>query len=435
MAFPRSHLVLAAFVAMPLTPFLLASPSNPDDDRFTTELVLQEVLEDASPGNAASPDGAAPESNTTEPALREHLETVRSGDSLARIFQRAGVPARELAAVLDAGPAATGLKRIYPGHKLVFALNADDTLARLTYSPSRLESVVFERQGASFAGSVLKREPLRVATFREGVIEHSLFVAGQKAGLNDDLTMRLAQIFQWDVDFVLDIRKGDSFHVLYEELYVDDEFIGYGDILAAEFTNRNTVHRAVRYTHPDGHADFYSPDGGSMRKAFLRAPVDFRRISSDFNLRRVHPLHKRSMPHRGIDYAAPTGTPVLASGEGRVRTASRSAANGNYVVIQHGEQFQTKYLHLSRFGKGIKSGARVRQGQIIGYVGATGWATGPHLHYEFLVNGTHQNPRTVPLPKANPVPKDERDRFLQQSAPLLAMLESQRTDVQVAAAR
>jgi murein DD-endopeptidase MepM/ murein hydrolase activator NlpD len=282
---------------------------------------------------------------------------------------------------------------------------------------------------------MLKREPHRVSTYREGVIEHSLFVAGQKAGLNDDLTMRIAQIFQWDIDFVLDIRKGDSFHVLFEELYVDDEFVGFGDILAAEFSNRNTVHRAVRYTAPDGHTDFYSPDGSSMRKAFLRAPVDFRRISSDFNLRRIHPLHKRSMPHRGIDYAAPTGTPVLASGEGRVRMASRTAANGNFVVLQHGEQFQTKYLHLSRFGKGIRSGARVRQGQIIGYVGATGWATGPHLHYEFLVNGTHKNPRTVPLPKANPVPKDERSRFMQQATPLLAMLESQRDDVQVAAAR
>jgi murein DD-endopeptidase MepM/ murein hydrolase activator NlpD len=172
-----------------------------------------------------------------------------------------------------------------------------------------------------------------------------------------------------------------------------------------------------------------------MRKAFLRAPVDFRRISSEFNLRRVHPLHKRSMPHRGIDYAAPTGTPVLASGDGRVQVASRNAPSGNYVVIQHGAQFQTKYLHLSRFGKGIRSGVRVRQGQVIGYVGATGWATGPHLHYEFLVNGTHKNPRTVALPHASPVPADQRDPFLRQTTPLLAMLESQRDDVQVATAR
>lgn len=430
-AFPRSHLVLAAFVALPLTPFLFANTSPKEPERFTTELALNDVIEAAA---AAAPAVATVAVETAE-ALREHREVVRAGDSLARIFERAGIPARELAAVLDAGPVATGLKRIYPGQELVFAVDANDQLARLTYAPSRLESVIFDREGDAFVGNAIKREPQRVSSYREGTIDHSLFVAGQRAGLDDELTMRLAQIFQWDVDFVLDIRKGDSFHVLFEELYVDDELIGFGDILAAEFVNQGSVHRAVRYVTPDGRAEYFGPDGSSMRKAFLRAPLDFRRISSDFNLRRVHPLHKRSMPHRGIDYAAPTGTPVYASGDGRIKIASRNAASGNYVVIQHGEQFQTKYLHLSRFGKGIHSGVRVRQGQLIGYVGATGWATGPHLHYEFLVNGTHKNPRTVDLPKAEPVPVDQRATFQQQTAPLLAILSNQREDVQVAAAR
>jgi murein DD-endopeptidase MepM/ murein hydrolase activator NlpD len=423
--------VLAAFVALPLTPFLFANTSPKEPERFTTELALNDVIEAAA---AAAPAVATVAVETAE-ALREHREVVRAGDSLARIFERAGIPARELAAVLDAGPVATGLKRIYPGQELVFAVDANDQLARLTYAPSRLESVIFDREGDAFVGNAIKREPQRVSSYREGTIDHSLFVAGQRAGLDDELTMRLAQIFQWDVDFVLDIRKGDSFHVLFEELYVDDELIGFGDILAAEFVNQGSVHRAVRYVTPDGRAEYFGPDGSSMRKAFLRAPLDFRRISSDFNLRRVHPLHKRSMPHRGIDYAAPTGTPVYASGDGRIKIASRNAASGNYVVIQHGEQFQTKYLHLSRFGKGIHSGVRVRQGQLIGYVGATGWATGPHLHYEFLVNGTHKNPRTVDLPKAEPVPVDQRATFQQQTAPLLAILSNQREDVQVAAAR
>jgi murein DD-endopeptidase MepM/ murein hydrolase activator NlpD len=423
--------VLAAFVALPLTPFLFANTSPKEPERFTTELALNDVIEAAA---AAAPAVATVAVETAE-ALREHREVVRAGDSLARIFERAGIPARELAAVLDAGPVATGLKRIYPGQELVFAVDANDQLARLTYAPSRLESVIFDREGDAFVGNAIKREPQRVSSYREGTIDHSLFVAGQRAGLDDELTMRLAQIFQWDVDFVLDIRKGDSFHVLFEELYVDDELIGFGDILAAEFVNQGSVHRAVRYVTPDGRAEYFGPDGSSMRKAFLRAPLDFRRISSDFNLRRVHPLHKRSMPHRGIDYAAPTGTPVYASGDGRIKIASRNAASGNYVVIQHGEQFQTKYLHLSRFGKGIHGGVRVRQGQLIGYVGATGWATGPHLHYEFLVNGTHKNPRTVDLPKAEPVPVDQRATFQQQTAPLLAILSNQREDVQVAAAR
>ena len=159
----------------------------------------------------------------------------------------------------------------------------------------------------------------------------------------------------------------------------------------------------MRYEGTDGRAGYFNPEGRNMRKAFLRAPVEFSRISSNFNLRRKHPLYNSTMPHRGIDYAAPTGTPILASGDGRVQAASKSSANGNYIVIQHGEQFTTKYLHLSRFARGIRKGSRVEQGDIIGYVGSTGWATGPHLHYEFLVNGVHRNPRTVKLPDANPV--------------------------------
>ena len=196
--------------------------------------------------------------------------------------------------------------------------------------------------------------------------------------------MRLAQIFQWDIDFVLDIRPGDQFFVLYEELYLDGEYIGTGEILAADFINQQNTYSAVTFTNTTGNTDFYTPKGISMRKAFLRAPVEFSRISSSFNLRRRHPLHKTIRPHRGIDYAAPTGTPILAAGDGRIKTASRTNSNGRYIVIQHGEQFVTKYLHLSKFGKNIKSGRKVRQGQIIGYVGSTGWATGPHLHLSLI---------------------------------------------------
>ncbi len=429
-AFPRSHLVLAAFVAMPLTSLLVASPTPEGADRFTTELVLAEVTEHLPP----SDEGLARASTLLPPAptVREHRETVRSGDSLARIFQRASIPQRELAAVLEAGPAATGLKRIYPGHELLFDIASDDRLLRLTYVPSRTESVVFDRDGDAFVSKAIKREPERITTYRSATINQSLFVTGTEIGLNDDITIRLAQIFQWDIDFVLDIRKGDTFHLLFEELYLDDEFIGFGEILAAEFVNQGRAYRAVRYTDLTGRSDYFSPEGDSMRKAFLRAPVDFTRISSNFNMRRLHPLHKRSMPHRGIDYAAPAGTPILAAGDGRVNTATRNASSGNFVVIQHGEQFQTKYLHLSKFGSGIKGGTRVRQGQVIGYVGSTGWATGPHLHYEFLLNGVHKNPRTVALPKANPVPRNERGRFNEAATPLLAMLDTYRNDAQVA---
>ena len=247
--------------------------------------------------------------------------------------------------------------------------------------------------------------------------------------------MRLAHIFQWDIDFVLDIRSGDEFHVLYEELYLGDEFIGYGEILAAEFINQGDSYQALLYTDEGGDSNFYNPKGDSMRKAFLRAPVEFSRISSNFNLRRKHPLFKRSMPHRGIDYAAPRGTPILASGDGTVIKASRSKANGNFVVIKHGEQFVTKYLHLSKFGRGVRRGARVKQGQFIGEVGATGWATGPHLHYEFLVNGVHKNPRTVKLPDTAPIRGDEMLRFNAHATPLISRLESYKQQTQLALAQ
>ena len=235
--------------------------------------------------------------------------------------------------------------------------------------------------------------------------------------------MRLAQIFQWDVDFVLDIRPGDEFFALVEEQYLDGEFIGFGNIVSARFINQGRAYTAVRYTTQDGVSDYFDAQGLSMRKAFLRAPVEFSRISSSFNLRRKHPLYKTVRPHRGIDYAAPPGTPILAAGDGRVEIASRTKPNGRYVVLKHGEQFVTKYLHLSKFARGIKAGRRVKQGQVIGYVGSTGYATGPHLHYEFLVNGVHQNPRTVSLPQAKPVSKQEVARFRERTFERLVLLD------------
>lgn len=476
--FPRPHLILAAALTLFVTAVAFEQLSYDGNDRFSSEAVLVDLAPPhagvggtalaaaqppVTPATAALlslPDAlrpeppapvddevadviatlpAAPEPETESPLSRLPQQIasveVKPGDNLSVIFQRQDIPARDLQLLLASEPLGKRLKNIFPGHTLTFTRTEDGTLLKLAYTPGPLETLEFERTGEGFMGRELFKEPSRTKSYKHGVIDHSLFVASQRAGLPDSLTMRLAQIFQWDVDFVLDIREGDEFHVVYEELYVGKEFVGHGDILAAEFINRGESYRAIRYVDSEGHADYYSPDGDSMRKAFLRAPVEFSRISSNFNLRRVHPLFKRNMPHRGIDYAAPTGTPVLASGDGRVVTASTTKPNGNYVVIQHGEQFTTKYLHLSKFGRGIKSGARVRQGQIIGYVGSTGWASGPHLHYEFLVNGVHQNPRTVELPDAQPIPPGERLRFDENTRPLLALLDDFKEQVQLAYGR
>lgn len=477
--FPKPHLFLSSAMALLLIVLAFGRFDDDDGDRFTTEAVLVDLptlgttTAHASGAPAADADAAAaadeahPSGDTVvdalvppmpaapgdaavitpplsatptaappsdEPGHRTTSVRVRPGDNLSLIFKREDIPAREVHRLLTSEPLGQRLANIYPGHELTLTRDADGTLVKLAYTPGPLETLEFERVGDRFEGRETMQEPKRSTVFAHGVIDHSLFVASQRAGLPDALTMRLAHIFQWDVDFVLDIRQGDEFHVVYEELHVGDEFVGYGDILAAEFTSRGRSFRAIRYTDSRGDTDYYNVDGDPMRKAFLRAPVEFSRISSNFNLRRKHPLHKRSMPHRGIDYAAPTGTPVLSSGDGRVKTASRTEPNGNYLVIRHGEQFTTKYLHLSRFARGIRSGSRVEQGQVIGYVGATGWATGPHLHYEFLVNGVHKNPRTVALPEADPIPAEELERFEDETAPLLAILDDFKNQQRLAAA-
>ena len=339
----------------------------------------------------------------------ELVDEVKAGDSLASIFLRNGFSSRDVHEITRTEHGKQ-LAEIFPGHRLAFT-KLGNTLETLTYSTDRLTSHTFHRDGDQFTAITQVFQPDRVTTYKHSSIDSSLFVASQRAGLPDNLTMRLAQIFQWDIDFVLDIRPGDEFFVLFEELYFEGEFVGYGDILAAEFVNQGRRYRAVQYQTQSGRKDYFTPDGISMRKAFLRAPVEFSKISSRFNMRRLHPVRKTVRPHRGIDYAAPIGTPILAAGDGRINTATRNRANGRYIIINHGQQFVTKYLHLSKFARGIKAGKRVKQGQVIGYVGATGLVTGPHLHYEFLVNGVHMNPRTVALPKAKSIAKGELPQF------------------------
>ena len=450
-SFPRPHLVLVGLLSLGLCSFVVAKFTEDDSvDRFTTETVLLNITDPAVANGAPDAFGTLPipQAPAEPPVAETYSEKqtqVKPGDSLAVIFQRQGIAARELQRLLSSKPHGTRLKSIFPGHELTFTfaqnLGGDlsqaqagerQTLVKLTYSPGPLEALEFERVGDTFVGREVTEEPERTTAYKHATIDHSLFVSSQRAGLEDGLTMRLAHIFQWDIDFVLDIRKGDEFYVLYEELYLGEEFIGPGEILAAEFVNQGDSYQALLYTDDDGESGYYSPTGNNMRKAFLRAPVEFSRISSNFNLRRVHPLFKRTMPHRGIDYAAPSGTPILASGDGTVTSAARSKANGNFVVIKHGEQFVTKYLHLSKFGRGVRRGARVKQGQTIGYVGATGWANGPHLHYEFLVNGIHKNPRTVKLPDVAPIRGDELPRFNTQAIPLISRLESYKQQTQLA---
>ena len=234
--------------------------------------------------------------------------------------------------------------------------------------------------------------------------------------------MELANIFGWDIDFALDIREQDQFALIYEEKYLDDALIGEGRILAAQFTNRGEVFNAIR--HSDG--SYYSPKGYSMRKAFLRSPVDFFRISSKYNPNRLHPVLKTSRPHRGVDYAAATGTPIKASGDGKVIWRGTKGGYGRTIILQHAGIYTTLYAHMSKYNSKVRKGNRVKQGQIIGYIGSSGLVTGPHLHYEFRSNGVHQDPLKVKFPNVQPLNKTQMEVFKPVANAILAQLESYR---------
>jgi murein DD-endopeptidase MepM/ murein hydrolase activator NlpD len=409
------HVSLPLTVPAPATnPAEAAASGNPDNDHIDGL-------------NALSAPAAGPD--ITEGQW--HEVTVKSGDSLAGIFSRVGIPPRQLHDLLAQGGAAKNLKKIYPGQTLRLMTSDSKGLVKLSYQVDKLSTLEIIHEGDDFNISTTHLTPERRQISASGIIDSSLFVAGQKANLSDNLTMELASIFAWDIDFALDIRKGDQFTVLYEELFLDGESIGHGNILAAEFVNHGKRYQAVRYTDASGKTDFYSLDGKSMRKTFLRSPVEFSRISSRFSLGRKHPILNRIRAHKGVDYAASRGTPIKATGNGKIVHRGKKGGYGNTIVIQHGSSYSTLYAHMSKYRGGLKTGSKVKQGQTIGYVGSSGLATGPHLHYEFRINGAHRDPLKVKLPGADPLNKKYIADFNEKAGNLIAQIDTVR-DVRLA---
>lgn len=364
--------------------------------------------------------------NTVNSAQQTHITwqtaNVRSGDSLARIFKRLGFSAQDTYAVSTAqGEHSQLLRKINVGDTLRIASNDEHKITALEYPLSSIETLYINLVGDTYQSHKESKTVEIREAFANGTISSNFWNAGTAAGLTDGQIISLANIFGWDIDFALDIRAGDTFQVIYEKKYVEGEYIDTGNILAAEFVNQDEVFQTVRFTDDE----YYSPAGKSMRKAFLRAPVNFKYISSNFKPNRFHPVQKRWKAHRGIDYAAKTGTPVVAAGNGKVTHSTYNKYNGNYVFIQHGNGIITKYLHFSK--RAVKKGERVKQGQVIGYVGATGLAAGPHLHYEFLLNGVHRNPRTVKLPDAKPIAAKYKAEFSALAEQRLKELASTKT--------
>lgn len=347
---------------------------------------------------------------------------VKQGDNLSAIFSKVGLNDQDLFKVLNSSDEAKVLNRLYPGYKLDFMIPDAGKLEQLRILKSPLEGYLFTLNDSGYAVEPILKEAQIQQSFKVGTISDSLFMAGQREQIPAIHIMEMANIFGGVIDFILDPRAGDQFSILYEEEYLDGEHIGNGEILATQFVNQGKTFTAVRYINEDGEVGYYNPEGESMRKAFLRSPLDVFRISSNFNPNRRHPILNTIRAHKGTDYAAPTGTPVRATSDGKVTRASRYGSFGNLVIIQHSGGFETKYAHLSKYGNGIKAGKRVRQGDIIGYVGSTGGATGPHLHYEFLVSGVHKNPRTIvdKLPQAESIDPSKLDHFKLQTTELLA---------------
>ena len=344
-------------------------------------------------------------SATNDQVVRQAFN-VQKGDNLAKIFQRAGLTPQETYKFSRAGDDAKKLLKMMPGESISLEIDTYGNLISLAYGYSATETLIITRDNEAKLNSIIERKNVDVSiNYAQGEVSSNFWNAGRAANLSDSQIMSLAGIFGWDIDFALELRQGDHFSVLFEEKYIDGSFVEYGDIVAAEFVNQGQSYTAIRYA--DG--NYYTPEGRSMRKSFLRAPVSFKYISSSFKKNRFHPVQKRWKAHRGVDYAADRGTPVMAAGDGRVVRSSYDKYNGNHVFIQHGEKYVTKYLHFTK--RNVKNGQTVKQGEIIGTVGSTGLASGPHLHYEFLVDGVHRNPRTVSLPKALPIAKKEADAF------------------------
>ena len=344
---------------------------------------------------------------------------VRSGQTLDTIFRKQGFSVSLLHKILALNKDTKGLTKIRPGETFEFRKDANGDLLQMRYPLDEARYLLVRNENGVLTAEIQHRRIIAEINETEGVINSSLFLAAKKAGLSDPMIMKLAKIFGWDIDFVLDIRQGDRFMLVYEKLYREGEFLRDGNILAATFINQDERFQAIYFEDGEVSA-YFAPDGRNMRKAFLRAPLNFSYISSNFNPRRMHPVLKRIRPHNGIDYHAPRGTPVYAAGEGVVIRSDRSRANGHHVFIKHANNIQTKYLHFTR--RAVKKGQRVSQGQTIGYVGSTGLATGPHLHYEFVVNGVHRNPRTVSLPKVEPLKGETLKAFQAHAAPMLTHL-------------
>lgn len=364
-----------------------------------------------------------PPQKTNPLDVTEELEhTVKTGENLSSIFSALNLSREDLHKIVHANATGKQFADVAPGQDVIATLDASGKLEQLTYAKNPFETLIATRHNDDFDVELLsKKIDYQIASAR-GVIDSSLFEDGKEAGLPEKLILKLADIFAWDIDFALNLRDGDQFTVVYEKLFVDGKEFDTGEILSVEFINQGKTYTAVRFEDNQGNTGYYTPSGNGLRKAFLQTPMDFAKISSHFDLHRKHPILNTIRAHKGVDYSAAVGTPVKTTADGKIVFRGIKNGYGNVVEIEHGQKYSTLYAHLSGFKSGQKLGSTIKQGDVIGYVGSTGLATGPHLHYEFRIGGEHVNPVTVKLPHSMPMDKSLLAKFIAQTQPLVAQL-------------
>ena len=349
--------------------------------------------------------------NEEHTSNRTHIIFVEKNNTLIELLDEAGLSNRYIRALIKAS-GSEKLANLKTGDRLEVEINRDQIPKNIFLTSDGLNGINASFENGLFSISTVSKQPDVLERFASVEIKDSLYESALKSGIPDSVIMDMVYIFGWDIDFIFDIRPGDSFDILYEEYFLMGNKVKNGDIKAARFKRGKKVYTAVRYFLENGQKEFFSIRGKNVEKAFLRSPVEFSYISSKYNLKRMHPILNKIKAHTGVDYAAPTGTPVRTTGDGTVAFRGNNGGYGKLIEIKHSEDYSTRYAHLSRYKKNLKVGDKVFQGEVIGYVGSTGRSTGPHLHYEFRVNGMHTDPLTVKLPAAKPINKNEKDSFL-----------------------
>lgn len=406
----KQRIVSASALFLALCAFGAAgvAPLAPD----ASDLPIHSIVEELSLPTLA--EQIARVTPSTQTFINE--ERVRSGDTLAALMQRLGIADDEATSFIKADPIARGILQLKAGKRVQAQTDAEGRLVWMSAAENDardnapVRNLVIRRDGAGFKASLAAAALEKRVEMRSGEIRSSLFAATDVAQIPDAVASQIVDMFSTSVDFATDLRRGDRFNVVYETFWQDGEYVRPGRILAAEFRNGGSTYQTVWFEEPGKPGGYFGFDGKSLKKAFLKSPLEFSRVSSGFSMR-MHPISGQWRAHKGVDFAAAIGTPIRASGDGVVDFAGTQNGYGNVVVIKHWSNYSTAYAHMSRFASSLRQGQKVNQGDVIGYVGTTGWSTGPHLHYEFRVNNEPRDPLSVDLPNVQPLAGAELQRF------------------------